>query len=57
MKIGDSELARWLQIDPMSSQRPGLTYYNYCQNNPLIRINPTGEYKLRSDIDILLNDE
>jgi RHS repeat-associated protein len=38
----DSELARWLQVDPMSTQRPGLTPYNYCQNNPLLRIDPTG---------------
>ncbi len=38
----DSRIGRWLQVDPMSSQRPGLTPYNYCQNNPLVRIDPTG---------------
>lgn len=49
MKIGDSELARWLQVDPLSSQRPGLSPYNYCQNNPLVRIDPTGMLDEKGD--------
>ncbi|MDP2303917.1 MAG: RHS repeat-associated core domain-containing protein [Ignavibacteria bacterium] len=38
----DSEVGRWLSVDPMDSERPGLSPYNYCQNNPLGRIDPTG---------------
>jgi RHS repeat-associated protein len=29
-------------VDPLASARPGLTPYNYVQNNPIIRIDPTG---------------
>ena len=45
----DSELARWLQVDPLSSRRPGLSPYNYCQNNPVVRIDPTGMLDERGD--------
>lgn len=38
----DSELSRWLQVDPLNHLRPGLTPYNYCQNNPLLFIDPRG---------------
>ena len=31
----DSEIGRWMSVDPMAAARPGLTPYNYCQNNPL----------------------
>ena len=29
-------------MDPMAHKRPGLTPYNYVQNNPIMRIDPTG---------------
>ena len=32
----------WLSVDPMSDERPSLTPYNYCQNNPIILIDPDG---------------
>lgn len=38
----DSQISRWLSVDPMADLRPGLSPYNYCQNNPLRRIDPTG---------------
>jgi len=38
----DPVLGRFSQIDPMFMERPGLSAYNYVQNNPLIRIDPTG---------------
>ena len=34
---GNSRIGRWL-----ADRRPGLSPYNYVQNNPLIRIDPTG---------------
>ena len=38
----DSRIGRWLSVDPLASERPGLSPYNYVQNNPLGRIDPTG---------------
>ena len=35
--------ARFLSADPMAAKRDWLTPYNYVQNNPLIRIDPTGK--------------
>ncbi len=33
---------KWISVDPMSNGRPGLTPYNYCQNSPIVRIDPNG---------------
>ena len=41
-RMYDPQLGRWNQIDPMSDKRNWLTLYNYVQNNPLLRIDPTG---------------
>ncbi len=34
--------ARWTSVDPMADQRSWVSPYNYVQNNPLIRVDPTG---------------
>jgi len=39
----NSELSIWLSVDPMASKYPSLTPYNYCNNSPLILIDPNGE--------------
>lgn len=44
-----SKLARWLQVDPLSSRRPDLSPFNYCQNNPLVRIDPTGMLDIKNE--------
>ena len=38
----DSKIGRWMSVDPMSKLRPGLSPYNYVQNNPLNRWDKTG---------------
>ncbi|MBL3655187.1 RHS repeat-associated core domain-containing protein [Fulvivirga sediminis] len=47
-----SDIGRWGVIDPIADKRDWLTPYNYVQNNPLIRIDPTGmldEYGLDTE--------
>ena len=51
-----------MQIDPLHMERPGLGSYNYVQNNPLNRIDPTGmldDYYIREDgnIDAIRTDD
>jgi RHS repeat-associated protein len=36
-------LCRFVSVDPMADEYPGLTPYAYCANNPLKYIDPTGE--------------
>jgi len=38
----DSDLSQWLSVDPMSDSRPNLSPYNYCQWNPVGRIDSIG---------------
>ncbi|MFC2094553.1 RHS repeat domain-containing protein, partial [Bacteroidota bacterium] len=38
----DSELGRWLSVDPLADMYPGWSPYNYTLNNPLFFIDPTG---------------
>ncbi|MCQ2230623.1 MAG: hypothetical protein MJZ30_02055 [Paludibacteraceae bacterium] len=33
---------RWLSVDPMFETYPGMSPYNYCMNNPIKYIDPTG---------------
>ncbi|MCE1189685.1 MAG: RHS repeat-associated core domain-containing protein [Ignavibacteria bacterium] len=39
----DSELGRWMSIDPKADQYSGWSPYNYCTNNTLGNIDPDGE--------------
>ncbi|MDP2364268.1 MAG: RHS repeat-associated core domain-containing protein [Ignavibacteria bacterium] len=39
----DSEIGRWLQVDPMFEKYPGWSPYNYTLNNPLKYFDPNGQ--------------
>jgi len=48
----NSKLGLWLSVDPAGSLLPGVSPYNYVQNNPLIRIDPNGMWDYRSNNEI-----
>jgi len=48
----NSKLGLWLSVDPAGSLLPGVSPYNYVQNNPLIRIDPNGMWDYRSNDEI-----
>lgn len=39
----DSEIGRFLSVDPKADKFPGWSSYNYCLNNPLKNIDPDGK--------------
>lgn len=39
----DSQIGRWLQVDPLADKYPGLSPYNYTLNNPLKYFDPNGK--------------
>ena len=38
----DSDLGRFLSLDPLAEKRYWLSPYNYVQNNPILRVDPDG---------------
>ena len=44
-----SELSIWLSTDPMSDKYPSISSYTYCNNNPVILIDPNGEEVIPKD--------
>ncbi len=49
----DSGLSIWLSVDPMSDERSWISPYNYCQNNPVILVDPDG----RDCYEIFINEK
>ena len=46
----DSDLSIWLSVDPMSSDYPSLSPYNYTAGNPIMFIDPNGQFKVDKSI-------
>ena len=56
----DPIIGRFLQIDPLAHEYPGLSPYNYVNNNPLNFIDPDGRYYVDADgnrVETTLNDD
>lgn len=41
-KFQPDQILRWLSVDPMAKERSWMTPYNFVQNNPISRVDPTG---------------
>jgi RHS repeat-associated protein len=41
-RIYDGRIGRWFSVDPMAQERVSLSPYNFCSNNPISRVDPTG---------------
>ncbi|MCF8355201.1 MAG: RHS repeat-associated core domain-containing protein [Melioribacteraceae bacterium] len=49
----DSDIGRWLSVDPLADLQPGINPYHYSFNNPLKYTDPTGMMPLFETIDEL----
>ena len=38
----DPRVSLWIGVDPLAEERSWMSPYNYCQNNPIVRIDPDG---------------
>ncbi len=41
-RLYDPQVGRWTQVDPLAIVYNSLTPYNYCENNPVMMIDPDG---------------
>lgn len=47
----DHELmTMWLSVDPMIDKYPSISPYHYCQWNPIMRIDPNGEFDIHKHL-------
>ena len=44
-----SDLSIWLSVDPMSGKYPHQSNYVYCSNNPIVLVDPNGEFDTRAE--------
>ncbi len=43
----DSDLSIWLSVDPMADKLPHQSPYVYCNNNPIILVDPDGRFPFK----------
>ncbi len=39
----DARIGKWLSLDPLQDKYPDLSPYNFCNNNPIIFVDPDGQ--------------
>ncbi|RFS18648.1 hypothetical protein DVR12_27435 [Chitinophaga silvatica] len=59
MRVYDPRIGRFLSGDPLQAQRTWMSPYNFVQNSPIIKIDPSGglddDYMIRKNGDIIVN--
>jgi len=43
-RMYDPIIGRWHAVDPLADERANTTFYNFCNNNPINRIDPDGAW-------------
>lgn len=46
VKLETTQLLRWLSVDPKASKLPSQSPYNFCVNNPIILVDPDGQFPI-----------
>ncbi|MCQ2211252.1 MAG: hypothetical protein MJZ34_13290 [Paludibacteraceae bacterium] len=55
-RLLDTRLGRWMSVDPLWKKYPSYCAYNYCLNNPVVYIDPTGTYVPNQDGNLVAED-
>ncbi|WP_167342232.1 RHS repeat-associated core domain-containing protein [Nonlabens sp. SY33080] len=55
-KSYDPALGRFITIDPMAEERNWLTPYNFVQNNPILRVDPSGLLDDDGEVDDIVEE-
>ena len=45
-RLLDTRLGRWLSVDPLFTEYPDMSSYNYCGGNPMVSVDPSGLFKI-----------